>query len=88
MLDSLLMMDRIGKRLLEEPIKTDRRKKKNNLFFFFISKGLKKSQQMFTDLNKHAVKTSNSIAELYDSRDGLAVVTRKVVENVAFLMIL
>ena len=34
---------------------------------FFQDQGLARSQQMFTDLNKHAVKTSNSIAELYDS---------------------
>lgn len=51
---------------------------------FYKDLGLKYSQQMFTDLNKHAVKTSNSIAELYDSRDELAVVTRKTVEEVGF----
>lgn len=51
---------------------------------FYKDLGLKCSQQMFTDLNKHAVKTSNSIAELYDSRDELAVVTRKTVEAVNF----
>lgn len=51
---------------------------------FFQDLGLARSQQMFTDLNKHAVKTSNSIAELYDSRDKLAVVTRNVVSSVAF----
>ena len=32
---------------------------------FFEDKGLERSQQMFTDLNKHAVKTSNSISTLY-----------------------
>lgn len=47
--------------------------------------GLARSQQMFTDLNKHAVKTSNSIAELYDSRDPLAVVTRNVISEIPFL---
>lgn len=51
---------------------------------FYKDLGLKHSQQIFTDLNKHAVKTSNSIAELYDSRDELAVVTRKIVECVPF----
>ena len=40
--------------------------------YFYGDKGLERSQQIFTDLNKHAVKTSNSIAELYDSRDDLA----------------
>ena len=39
---------------------------------------------MFTDLNKHAVKTSNSLSTLYDSRDKLAIATRKVIEEVNF----
>ncbi len=52
---------------------------------FFEDQGLARSQQMFTDLNKHAVKTSNSIAELYDSRDELAVFTRSVVSKIKFL---
>lgn len=47
--------------------------------------GLSRSQQIFTDLNKHAVKTSNSISELYDSRDDLAVLTRTVISKVSFL---
>ncbi len=50
----------------------------------FEDQGLARSQQMFTDLNKHAVKTSNSIAELYDSRDQLAVVTRNVISKIKF----
>lgn len=52
---------------------------------FYEDQGLARSQQIFTDLNKHAVKTSNSIAELYDSRDELAVVNRNVITNVSFL---
>lgn len=52
---------------------------------FYQDLGLARSQQMFTDLNKHAVKTSNSIAELYDSRDALAVVTRRVITEIPFL---
>ena len=51
---------------------------------FYSDKGLSRSQQMFTDLNKHAVKTSNSIAELYDSRDELAVITRRVIQDNSF----
>lgn len=54
---------------------------------FFEDKGLERSQQIFTDLNKHAVKTSNSIAELYDSRDDLAVITRNVIAKVPFINI-
>lgn len=52
---------------------------------FFEDQGLARSQQMFTDLNKHAVRTSNSIAELYDGRDPLAVATREMVQSIPFL---
>ena len=52
---------------------------------FFSDKGLSRSQQIFTDLNKNAVKTSNSISELYDSRDEMAVITRNVIWNIDFL---
>jgi DNA sulfur modification protein DndB len=52
---------------------------------FYADQGLKRSQQIFTDLNKNAVKTSNSISELYDSRDEMAVITRNVVWNIDFL---
>lgn len=52
---------------------------------FFADKGLARSQQIFTDLNKNAVRTSNSISELYDSRDEIAVITRSVVWNIDFL---
>lgn len=52
---------------------------------FYEDRGLARSQQMFTDLNKHAVKTSNSISELYDSRDILAVTTRTVISGIPFL---
>lgn len=52
---------------------------------FYTDKGLKRSQQIFTDLNKNAVKASNSISKLYDSRDKLAVITRNVVHQIEFL---
>lgn len=52
---------------------------------FYGDLDLKRSQQMFTDLNKHAVKTSNSISELYDSRDSLAVITRHIINDNEFL---
>ena len=47
--------------------------------------GLKRSQQIFTDLNKHAVRTSNSLSELYDSRDELAVITRQTISGIPLL---
>ena len=52
---------------------------------FFADKGLERSQQIFTDLNKNAVRTSNSISELYDSRDRMAVITREVIKQIEFL---
>lgn len=51
---------------------------------FFEDKGLERSQQMFTDLNKHAVRTSNSLSTLYDSRDPFAVLTKQVISEVPF----
>ncbi len=51
----------------------------------FKDSGLKRSQQMFTDLNKHAVKTSNSIAELYDSKDEIAELTRQLLKKNWFI---
>lgn len=52
---------------------------------FYADQGLKRSQQIFTDLNKNAVRTSNSISELYDSRDEMAVITRNVIWQIDFL---
>lgn len=52
---------------------------------FFVDDGLARSQQIFTDLNKHAVKTSNSLSELYDSRDPIAVVTRRMIRDIPLL---
>ena len=39
---------------------------------------------MFTDLNKHAVKTSNSLSTLYDARDQIAVATKNVIDSIPF----
>lgn len=38
----------------------------------FEDRGLKRSQQMFADLNKHAVKPTKSLGLLYDHRDTFA----------------
>ena len=51
---------------------------------FFRDDGLARSQQMFTDLNKHAVKTSNSLSTLYDTRDTIAVATKNVIDSIEF----
>ncbi len=49
---------------------------------FFIDAGLSRSQQMFADLNKHAVRPSDSISTLYDQRDSISELARHVHENV------
>lgn len=36
---------------------------------FFVDEGLERSQQMFADLNKYAVRPSYSLSTLYDHRD-------------------
>lgn len=52
---------------------------------FFFDQELMRSQQIFTDLNKNAVKTSNSISKLYDSRDIISVMTRNIIWKIDFL---
>lgn len=39
---------------------------------FYLDRGLKHSQQMFSDLNKHAVRPTTSLNILYDHRDEFA----------------
>ena len=52
---------------------------------FFADQGLQRSQQMFTDLNKYAVKPSKSQNTFYDSKDPLSVLVREIIEGNAFL---
>src|SRR5690606_1787972 len=47
---------------------------------FFIDEGLERSQQMFADLNKHAVRPSDSISTLYDHRDALSELARNMIK--------
>lgn len=54
---------------------------------FYRDKGLGKSQQMFADLNKHAINTTKSIGILYDSRDQMAMITKDIIEKVPILRI-
>lgn len=49
---------------------------------FFHDQGLKKSQQMFSDLNKHAVKPTKSLGILYDHRDEFAQFIVKLANDV------
>lgn len=48
----------------------------------FADRGLRRSQQMFADLNIHAVRPTKSIRLLYNHRDELAKLTRDVVNTI------
>ena len=50
---------------------------------FFEDVGLRRSQQMFADLNKYAVRPSESLSTLYDGRDPSSEVARFLSENCA-----
>ena len=49
---------------------------------FFQDKGLKRSQQMFADLNKNAVKPTKSLNILYDHRDNFSQLIVKLVNTI------
>lgn len=73
------------KAAIEEALNEDESLKDETIaIVLFQDQGLKRSQQMFTDLNKHAVKTSNSLSTLYDSRDSIAIATKDVINKVPF----
>ena len=48
---------------------------------FFVDEGLKRSQQMFADLNKYAVRPSASLGTLYDHRDQASELARYLSMN-------
>lgn len=49
---------------------------------FFVDEDLKRSQQMFADLNKYAVRPNSSLSTLYDHRDPSSDLARHVVGHV------
>lgn len=48
----------------------------------YADRGLRRSQQMFADLNAHAVRPTKSLRLLYDHRDGMAELVRHVIESI------
>jgi DNA sulfur modification protein DndB len=46
---------------------------------FFLDRGLERCQQMFADLNRHAIRPSRSIGVLYDHRDRMAEIAKLIV---------
>ncbi|WMC09817.1 DNA sulfur modification protein DndB [Oceanimonas pelagia] len=49
---------------------------------FFVDEGLQRSQQMFADLNKYAVKPSPSLGTLYDHRDPSSSLARHLATSI------
>lgn len=50
----------------------------------FLDLGLSRCQQMFADLNRHAIRPSKSIGVLYDHRDEMSAITKLVVMRSPF----
>ncbi|WP_433924555.1 DNA sulfur modification protein DndB [Vreelandella sp. 21] len=48
----------------------------------FIDEGLKRSQQMFADLNRHAIRPSTSLNTFFDKRDSASTLARCVMQEV------
>jgi len=68
---------------IEEAVKNESDLGRDHIsVLFFIDEDLKKSQQMFADLNKHAVRPSPSLATLYDQREELSNIARRVMNDV------
>ena len=68
---------------IEEAIKENPELGHDNIsVLFFIDEGLARSQQMFADLNKHAIRPSDSISTLYDLRDTISELGRYIQEHV------
>jgi DNA sulfur modification protein DndB len=65
---------------IEEAIKRDPKLGDETLaVVFFLDRGLGRCQQMFADLNRHAVRPARSLGLLYDHRNALAQLARLVV---------
>lgn len=71
---------------IEEAIKISPELGQENIsVVFFKDDGLRKSQQIFADLNRHAVNTTSSLGILYEHRDQLANITKDIVRQIKVL---
>jgi DNA sulfur modification protein DndB len=48
----------------------------------FHDQGLRRSQQMFTDLNRHAVRPTKSLNILFDNRDSFSILIKECIEQI------
>ena len=49
---------------------------------FYRDEGLLRSQQMFSDLNRYAIKPTKSINILFNSREEASIIAKKIIEEV------
>lgn len=49
---------------------------------FYKAEGVKQAQQIFTDLNKHAIRPTKSLSILFDTRENFSMMVRDVIANV------
>ena len=74
------------KAAIEAALKEDKSLAKETIaIVFFKDEGLKSSQQMFADLNKHAVKPTKSLSTLYDDRDDIGNIVKDIIKKIPFL---
>ncbi len=62
---------------IEMAIKTEPRLGDESIaVVFFVDRGLERSQQLFSDLNRHAIRPSKSLGLLYDHRGDMAQIAK------------
>ncbi|ASM51746.1 hypothetical protein PESP_b0126 [Pseudoalteromonas espejiana DSM 9414] len=67
---------------IEEALKERPELSQDNIaVLFFVDEGLQRSQQMFADLNKYAVRPSPSLGTMYDHRDQASELARYLALN-------
>lgn len=49
---------------------------------FYLDLGLKKSQQMFSDLNRYAIRPTKSLNILYDNRDPFSIMVKEICNEI------
>lgn len=69
---------------IEEALKKKRELKYEHIsVVFFHDLGLKRSQQMFSDLNRYAIRPTKSLNILFDNRDEFSRLVKEVVDQVS-----
>lgn len=69
---------------IAEAIKKDPSLKNEHIsVVFYRDEGLRRSQQMFSDLNKYAIRPTKSINILFNSREESSIIAKEIIESVS-----